>query len=78
MKPLATLNRPILKTVDVITKEAAVSFKERTDVTAVPAAGVVAETMVAMVLATEALRKFGGDSVAEFVRNAQGFKATLP
>ncbi len=77
MKPLSTLNRPTLKTVDVVTKEATVSFKERTDVTAVPAAGVVAETMVALVLATEALRKFGGDSVSEFVRNAQAFKATL-
>jgi chorismate synthase len=78
MKPLATLNRPTLKTVDVVTKEETVSFKERTDVTAVPAMGVVAETMVALVLAMEAQRKFGGDSVAEFVRNAQGFKATLP
>ena len=63
MKPLATLNRPVLKTVDVETKEETVSFKERTDVTAVPAAGVVAETMVALVLASEALRKFGGDSL---------------
>ena len=62
MKPLATLNRPTLKTVDVVTKEETVSFKERTDVTAVPAMGVVAETMVALVLAGEALRKFGGDS----------------
>ena len=78
MKPIATLNRPTLQTVDVVTKEATVSFKERTDVTAVPAAGVVAETMVALVLAAEAQRKFGGDSVAEFVRNAQGFRATLP
>lgn len=77
MKPLATLNRPTLKTVDVKTKEEAVSFKERTDVTAVPAAGVVAETMVAMVLATEALRKFGGDSVTEFVRNAHAFRSSL-
>ena len=65
MKPLATLNRPVLKTVDVMTKEETVSFKERTDVTSVPAMGVVAETMVALVLASEALRKFGGDSVAE-------------
>ena len=65
MKPLATLNRPVLTTVDVATKEETVSFKERTDVTAVPAMGVVAETMVALVLADEALRKFGGDSVAE-------------
>ncbi len=78
MKPLATLNRPTLKTVDVVTKEATVSFKERTDVTAVPACAVVAETMVALVLATEAGRKFGGDSISEFVRNAESFKATLP
>ncbi|CAN5483069.1 chorismate synthase [soil metagenome] len=78
MKPLSTLNRPTMKTVDVVSREATVSFKERTDVTAVPAAGVVAETMVALVLATEALRKFGGDSVVEFTRNAAAFKATLP
>jgi chorismate synthase len=77
MKPLATLNRPTLKTVDVVTKEATVSFKERTDVTAVPAMGVVAETMVALVLAGEAQRKFGGDSVTEFVRNATAFAASL-
>ncbi|HTK14888.1 MAG TPA: chorismate synthase [Acidimicrobiia bacterium] len=69
MKPLATLNRPTLKTVDVVTKEETVSFKERTDVTSVPAMGVVAETMAALVLADEALNKFGGDSLAEFVRN---------
>lgn len=69
MKPLATLNRPVLKTVDVATKEETVSFKERTDVTAVPAAGVVAETMVALVIASECLRKFGGDSVTEMARN---------
>jgi len=73
MKPLATLNRPVLATVDVATKEPTLSFKERTDVTAVPAMGVVAETMVALVLASEALRKFGGDSVAEFVRNAEAY-----
>lgn len=77
MKPLATLNRPTLATVDAITKEAGVSFKERTDVTAVPAMGVVAETMTALVLATEALRKFGGDSMAEFERNAHAFAAAL-
>jgi chorismate synthase len=69
MKPLATLNRPVLKTVDVETKEQTVSFKERTDVTAVPAMGVVAETMMSLVLAGEALRKFGGDSMAEVLRN---------
>jgi chorismate synthase len=77
MKPLATLNRPSLQTVDVVTKESTVSFKERTDVTAVPAMGVVAETMVALVLAGEAQRKFGGDSVVEFVRNAEAFRASL-
>jgi chorismate synthase len=77
MKPLATLNRPVLKTVDVATKEETVSFKERTDVTAVPAMGVVAETMVALVLAGEVLRKFGGDSVDELVRNHRSFLSSL-
>jgi chorismate synthase len=77
MKPLSTLNRPVLKTVDVETKESTVSFKERTDVTAVPAAGVVAETMVALVLAGEAQRKFGGDSLAELVRNRDAFLKSL-
>jgi chorismate synthase len=77
MKPLATLNRPTLKTVDIVTKAETVSFKERTDVTAVPAMGVVAETMVALVLATEALRKFGGDSLDEVLRNAESYRASL-
>jgi len=77
MKPLATLNRPTLKTVDTATKEETVSFKERTDVTAVPAMGVVAETMVALVLADEATRKFGGDSVEELCRNRDAFLASL-
>ncbi len=77
MKPLSTLNRPVLETVDVATQESTVSFKERTDVTAVPALGVIAEAMVAIVIANEALRKFGGDSVAEFVRNAQSYLAHL-
>jgi chorismate synthase len=77
MKPLATLNRPVLRTVDTETKEETVSFRERTDVTAVPAAGVVAETMVALVLASEVLRKFGGDSMSELVRNHSGYLASL-
>jgi chorismate synthase len=77
MKPLATLNRPVLKTVDTETKEESVSFKERTDVTAVPAAGVVAETMTALVLAAEVLRKFGGDSMTELVRNHDAYRASL-
>ena len=77
MKPLATLNRPVLQTVDVVTKESTVSFKERTDVTAVPAMGVVAESMMALVLASEALGKFGGDSLAEMLRNRDGYLASL-
>jgi chorismate synthase len=77
MKPLATLNRPVLETVDVVSKESTVSFRERTDVTAVPAMGVVAETMTALVLAGEALRKFGGDSLDEVVRNRDGYLAAL-
>jgi chorismate synthase len=77
MKPLATLNRPVLETVDVVTKETTLSFRERTDTTAVPAMGVVAEAMTALVLADEALRKFGGDSLAELVRNYDGYVAAL-
>jgi chorismate synthase len=77
MKPLATLNRPVLKTVDVVTKEETVSFKERTDVTSVPAMGVVAETMLALVLASETLRKFGGDSLAELTRNHASYMAEV-
>ena len=77
MKPLATLNRPVLKTVDVVSKEEAVSFKERTDVTAVPAMGVVAETMMALVVAGEALRKFGGDSMTEVLRNHRAYVDSL-
>jgi chorismate synthase len=77
MKPLATLNRPALETVDVETGESTVSFKERTDVTAVPAMGVVAESMVALTLAGEALRKFGGDSLEEFSRNHASYLENL-
>lgn len=77
MKPLSTLNRPVLTTVDVVTKQETVSFKERTDVTAVPAAGVVGETMVALVLASEAVRKFGGDSLDELCRNHDAYCASL-
>ena len=77
MKPLATLNRPVLETVDLATGDSAVSFRERTDVTAVPAMAVITESMVALVLAAEAQRKFGGDSVAEFVRNARNAQEHL-
>jgi len=67
----------VLRTVDTETKAETVSFKERTDVTAVPAAGVVAETMVALVLAAEVLRKFGGDSLTEMLRNHEAYLASL-
>jgi len=77
MKPLATLNRPVLETVNVATGESTVSFKERTDVTAVPALGVVTEAMMALVVANEALRKFGGDSLEEFVRNHASYVQNL-
>jgi chorismate synthase len=76
MKPIATVPRA-LRTVDVATGEEAVAHHQRSDVCAVPAAGVVAEAMVALVLAEAVLEKFGGDSVAETRRNAQSYLDTL-
>jgi chorismate synthase len=76
MKPIATVPRA-LRTVDVATGEAAVAHHQRSDVCAVPAAGIVAEAMVALVLADVVLEKFGGDSVAETRRNAEGYLASL-
>ncbi|MEN8040312.1 MAG: chorismate synthase [Actinomycetota bacterium] len=76
MKPIATLMRP-LETVDTDTKEAASAFRERSDVCAVPAAGVVAEQMVAFILANEMLRKFGGDTVGDFVDSVTAYKNRL-
>lgn len=76
MKPISTIPRA-LRTVDVATGEAAQAINQRSDVCAVPAAGVVAEAMVAMVLADALLEKFGGDSVAETARNLQAFNAAL-
>jgi chorismate synthase len=76
MKPISTIPRA-LQTVDVVTGEAAVAINQRSDVCAVPAAGVVAEAMVAMVLAEATLEKFGGDSVAETRRNVQSYLARL-
>ena len=70
MKPIATVPRA-LRTVDVATGEAAVAHHQRSDVCAVPAAGIVAEAMVALVLADAVLEKFGGDSVQETRRNAE-------
>ncbi len=66
MKPISTLMQP-LDTVDVDTKEAAQAFRERSDVCAVPAAGVVAEQMVAFILAREVLRMYGGDTVGDVI-----------
>ncbi|MFV0430533.1 MAG: chorismate synthase [Arachnia sp.] len=76
MKPIATVPRA-LRTIDVATGEAAVAHHQRSDVCAVPAAGVVAEAMVALVVAELVLEKFGGDSVAETRRNLDGYIARL-
>jgi chorismate synthase len=72
MKPISTLMRP-LGTVDVATGEAAAATAERSDVTAVPAMGVIAEAMLALVLADAMLEKFGGDSLPEIQRNLDGY-----
>ncbi len=72
MKPISTVPRA-LATVDLATGEPARAINQRSDVTAVPAAGVVAEAMAALVLADAAIEKFGGDSVAEAARNADGY-----
>ena len=72
MKPISTVPRA-LATVDVATGEAAVAINQRSDVCAVPAAGVVAEAMVALVLADAALEKFGGDALPETVRNVRSY-----
>ena len=72
MKPISTLRKP-LRSVDVQTKEAVEAVVERSDVCAVPAAGVVGEAMMAIVLAAAFLDKFGGDSMDEIRRNHQGY-----
>jgi chorismate synthase len=72
MKPISTLMRP-LASVEMSTRESADSTVERSDVTAVPAMGVIAEAMVALVLADAMLEKFGGDSLAELTRNRDGY-----
>jgi len=76
MKPISTVPRA-LDTVDVATGDAAKAINQRSDVCAVPAAGVVAEAMVALVLADAVLEKFGGDSVSETRRNVEGYLAAL-
>ncbi|MEY2674939.1 MAG: hypothetical protein RL645_1237 [Actinomycetota bacterium] len=77
MKPISTVPRA-LQTIDVATGEAAKAHHQRSDVCAVPAAGVVAEAMVALVLANSVLEKFGGDSVAETKRNLDAYLAAIP
>lgn len=76
MKPISSLNRA-LSTVDVATGEPATAINQRSDVCAVPAAAIVAESMVALVLAEAATEKFGGDSVAEIRRNLAGYLDNL-
>jgi chorismate synthase len=76
MKPIATVPRA-LRTVDVSTGEATAAHHQRSDVCAVPAAGIVAEAMVALVLADAVLDKFGGDSVEETRRNYESYLANL-
>ena len=76
MKPISSLNRA-LSTVDVATGEATTAINQRSDVCAVPAAAIVAEAMVALVLAEAVLEKFGGDSVAEISRNVAGYLDAL-
>ncbi|WP_460773846.1 chorismate synthase [Microbacterium sp. GXF7504] len=77
MKPIATVPHA-LRTVDVATGDTASAHHQRSDVCAVPAAGVVAEAMVAIVLAESVLEKFGGDSVAETRRNIDAYLAAIP
>ncbi|SES40683.1 chorismate synthase [Pedococcus cremeus] len=77
MKPISTVPRA-LDTVDTTGAEAAKAIHQRSDVCAVPAAGVVAEAMVALVLAQACLEKFGGDSVAETARNHAAYLASIP
>jgi len=76
MKPISTVMRP-LDTVDVTTKQPEKAFRERSDVCAVPAAGVVAEQMVAIVLAQEAQRKFGGDTVADMQAALEAYRRRI-
>ena len=77
MKPIATVPRA-LATIDVSTGEPAKAHHQRSDVCAVPASGVVAEAMVALVLAQAVTEKFGGDSVAETARNLRSYLAAIP
>jgi chorismate synthase len=72
LKPISTLRKP-LESVDLETREPALAAYERSDVAVVPAAGVIGEAMVALVLAAAVLEKFGGDSLRELKRNYEGY-----
>ena len=76
LKPISTLRKP-LASVDVVTKAESAAAFERSDIVAVPAAGVIGEAMVAIVLADAAREKFGGDSLGEMMRNFEGFLEQL-
>ncbi len=77
MKPISTVPKA-LQTIDTSTGEAAKAHHQRSDVCAVPAAGIVVEAMVALVIANSVLEKFGGDSVAETKRNLESYIAHIP
>lgn len=77
MKPISTVPKA-LATIDVSTGEAAKAHHQRSDVCAVPAAGIVAEAMVALVIANSILEKFGGDSITETKRNLDSYLANIP
>jgi chorismate synthase len=76
LKPLSTLRRP-LRSVDIDTKQEELAAFERSDITAVPAAGVIGEAMVALVIAAAMREKFGGDSLGEMKRNFEGYREQL-
>jgi chorismate synthase len=76
LKPISTLRRP-LRSVDIDTKQESLAAFERSDVTAVPAAGVIGEAMVALVIACAMREKFGGDSIGEMRRNFDGYREQL-
>ena len=77
MKPFSTVPKP-LRTVDLATGRPAVAIKQRTDVCAVPAGGVVGEAVVALELANAVVEKFGGDSLPETRRNVDAYLESLP
>lgn len=76
MKPISTLRKPLLS-VDIDTKESSDAAFERSDITAVPAAGVIGEAMLAIVIANEMREKFGGDSIDEMKRNFDGYQISV-